>query len=82
MSDLIKLMRDHAMFSNEHTAHILREGAEALEKEELDAARYRWLRDRPAFIGWDWWNPYVPNDVNITPEFMDAAIDTARKEGT
>lgn len=61
---------------------MLLEAAEALaalsvEVRELreDAKRYRWLRDRPSFIGWDWWNPPVPQHVNITPEFMDEAID-------
>jgi hypothetical protein len=52
---------------------------------EKDAERYQWLRARPSFIGWDWWNPPVPNDTNITPEFMDSAIDAElakhRKEG-
>ena len=47
------------------------------EELEKDARRYRWLRDRPSFIGWDWWNPPVPNETIISPQFMDAAIDAA-----
>jgi hypothetical protein len=47
------------------------------ERDKQDAERYRWLRVRPSFIGWDWWNPPVPKEVVISPEFMDAAIDAA-----
>lgn len=45
-----------------------------------DALRYRWLRERPSLILWDAW-PHDIGDAFITPEFMDAAIDAARKEG-
>ena len=43
-----------------------------------DAERYRWLRDRPSLIGWDWWVVKVPKDIWIDGEFLDAAIDAAR----
>ncbi len=47
------------------------------QQVESDARRYRWLRDRPSYIGWDWWNPPVPTEQVISPEFMDEAIDRA-----
>lgn len=50
---------------------------DAFEAFKKDAERYRWLRERPSFIGWDWWQPSVPQSVLITPEFMDSAIDEA-----
>jgi hypothetical protein len=66
-----------------------REERERLERENAalrrDAGRYRWLRERPSLIGWDWWQPQVSRNVLITPEFMDSAIDAElarhRKEG-
>lgn len=67
--------------SAEHRCLELTLRVEALEESEKagrkDAERYRWLRERPSFIGWDWWNPPVPKDAKITPEFMDALIDAA-----
>lgn len=58
-----------------------REAAEQRAREaEKDAERYRWLRDRPSVIGWDWWPTFYSTDVNITPEFMDAAVDKEMKD--
>lgn len=42
-----------------------------------DAARYRWLRDRPSLIGWGWWTPTIPHYAVVTSEFMDETIDAA-----
>ena len=50
-----------------------------IKKLRANDARYRWLRDRPSYIGWDWWQPPVAKETIISPEFMDAQIDEARK---
>lgn len=51
------------------------------ESTKPDAERYRWLRVRPSFIGWDWWDPPVPKEAVISPDFMDAAIDEKLRLG-
>lgn len=48
-----------------------------LARQIADAARYRWLRDRPSLIGWDWWTPTIPHYAVVTSEFMDETIDAA-----
>jgi hypothetical protein len=57
--------------ASEQIGQLERENAEL----RADARRYRWLRNRPSLIGWDWWPTSVDKSASITPEFMDAAID-------
>jgi hypothetical protein len=71
-------IKGHMRIEDDLKADLFKAQARIAELEK-DALRYRWLRDRPSLIGWDWWVVKVPLDTNICPEFLDAAIDAALK---
>lgn len=60
---------------------------ERIKELEVDAARYRWIRERPDVIDWDSF-PFAagyehPDDAIDHPHLMlDASIDAAMKEET
>lgn len=45
---------------------------DALDALRVDAERYRWLRERPTYLGWD---------ADYRADEVDAEIDTARGRG-
>jgi len=75
---LVRLLTDNRYLTDDQRRSIdgVLAAAERAASAEVDAARYRWLRDPPG----DWWNTYCvcAADEALFGDKLDAAIDAAR----
>lgn len=78
--DVLEIMKERKQLEAENarireelacTKDILEQTRVELSAAQLDAARYRWLREHPCYMGWE---------HDFRPDEVDTAVDKEMKE--